>query len=43
MDARQMTYANESFDGIIDKAMLDSMLVRVFYNLVWIKRSLERI
>jgi hypothetical protein len=28
-DARQMKFKDETFDGVIDKGMLDSILVRV--------------
>lgn len=42
MDAKAMNFHEGEFDAILDKATLDSILVNIKLNLVWIKFNSQR-
>lgn len=42
MDAKAMNFHEAEFDAILDKATLDSILVNIKINLVWIKFNSQR-
>lgn len=41
MDATNLNFGTETFDGIVDKALLDCIMVIWQLKLVWLKRTRE--